>query len=587
MHPLRNLTAVRVDEPVERAEVLQQMRVEAAFHDVHEYAEWLVGVRLLPESAPIPKRLLAAGLFVAQGEDRLSGPNCERLQDAVTSGAHARLAAVPGDLSFLSVRAGGDLFAIRSVSGLVPWYVVERPGRVVVASLLGEVQRWAGVDLDLDPLVYAMWADGMQCFPDDRTPLATVRAVRRGNVLRLPGRGSSSQSPWWSAPPSPDRLPAAAEAAERVAALRVALLDEVERDLDPRGLNLLAVSGGVDSSCLTALAAGRYGARVHAVTVQTYRDARDREYEAAYVRQLLDLVAVERHDVLDAAGERWLESLREAPVTVVPVSHPILGSLQGLLGADTTVYMGGEMADEVVGSAHTVPEWARAHSPWWIVRHQAAAPGGRRWVLQEWQRATTARLRRRHPLPRSAYQRELSTIFQPEVRTGYREWLDRTERLPRHSHPRSTTLDCIALDGFVAQNWEVASLLGVRRSMPFMSRAVMEIGLSCHPTELVGPGTKIILRRAMDGLVPAYNLARETKGTGRPGHDEVEATAFWSFGDTAPLGRVLRGDLPGTSRGLPLREASVAAILEPAMQVWQSGQGETGGTAGDTSPLLP
>src|SRR4029077_308797 len=67
-------------------------------------------------------------------------------------------------------------------------------------------------------------------------------------------------------------------------------------------------------------------------------------------------------------------------------------------------------------------------------------------------------------------------------------------------------------DGFVTMNWEAASALGVRRSFPFFYREVLELAFECHPSELVGPGTKKLLRAALAGDVPSRNLNRADKG---------------------------------------------------------------------------
>ena len=61
-------------------------------------------------------------------------------------------------------------------------------------------------------------------------------------------------------------------------------------------------------------------------------------------------------------------------------------------------------------------------------------------------------------------------------------------------------------------NWEAASALGVRRSFPFFNREVLELAFECHPAELVGPGTKKLLRTALRRDVPARNLDRPDKG---------------------------------------------------------------------------
>src|SRR5207249_3811123 len=54
--------------------------------------------------------------------------------------------------------------------------------------------------------------------------------------------------------------------------------------------------------------------------------------------------------------------------------------------------------------------------------------------------------------------------------------------------------------------------LGVRRCFPFFNREVLELAFRCHPSELLGPGPKRLLRDAVGGDVPSHNLLRPDKG---------------------------------------------------------------------------
>ncbi len=65
-------------------------------------------------------------------------------------------------------------------------------------------------------------------------------------------------------------------------------------------------------------------------------------------------------------------------------------------------------------------------------------------------------------------------------------------------------------------HWEMTSALGVRRCFPFVTREVLELAFECHPAELVGPGTKRLLRSALANDVPRFNLERPDKGRPMP-----------------------------------------------------------------------
>jgi hypothetical protein len=108
---------------------------------------------------------------------------------------------------------------------------------------------------------------------------------------------------------------------------------------------------------------------------------------------------------------------------------------------------------------------------------------------------------------------ELPEFIRGELRDEYRGWIATRQRAAADEPAARRSLALRAeADGFVAMNWEAASALGVRRSFPFFNRAVLELAFECHPSELVGPGTKKLLRTALAADVPRENLFRPDKG---------------------------------------------------------------------------
>jgi hypothetical protein len=85
--------------------------------------------------------------------------------------------------------------------------------------------------------------------------------------------------------------------------------------------------------------------------------------------------------------------------------------------------------------------------------------------------------------------------------------------------------------GFLGMHWEVTSSLGVRRSFPFVTRELLELAYECHPAELVGPGTKRLLRAALANDVPAFNLKRPDKAALGPSRADERS---WAWGGDVP-----------------------------------------------------
>src|SRR5437016_14458782 len=141
--------------------------------------------------------------------------------------------------------------------------------------------------------------------------------------------------------------------------------------------------------------------------------------------------------------------------------------------------------------------------------HPRSLPTGPRDVLRWAERRLLSPVGR----PLLPFPPDLPEFIQPEVREEYRTWLDeRCRRATEDQEPRAHLALRAEADGFVAMNWEAASALGVRRSFPFFNREVLELAFECHPAELVGPGTKKLLRAALHADVPEKNLSRTDKG---------------------------------------------------------------------------
>ena len=92
--------------------------------------------------------------------------------------------------------------------------------------------------------------------------------------------------------------------------------------------------------------------------------------------------------------------------------------------------------------------------------------------------------------------------------------------------------------GFLGMHWEVTSGLGVRRVFPFVTRELLELAMELHPSELVGPGTKRLLRKALADDVPAVNLRTPGQGTSRK--DGERPARAWSGEMPDELAQILR-----------------------------------------------
>jgi len=135
---------------------------------------------------------------------------------------------------------------------------------------------------------------------------------------------------------------------------------------------------------------------------------------------------------------------------------------------------------------------------------------------------------------------DLPDFVRPAFRDEYREWRARfARRIAGLDHPYRLVQATLENDGWLVMNWEACSALGVRRSVPFVTRPVIELALRCHPQEHAEP-SKRLLRIGLRSDVPPLNLERPDKGGWgiAPGQSLIE----WDQPIPERLGQVMRGD---------------------------------------------
>ncbi len=534
--PLANLFAAYDPDPQSRAALERDLRTSGEFQSVSRPSPaWVVAKSPLPGGEEGDGPLPGGAVEFVEGQDVV----CDRLLELCRLSDHApeRLAQLPGDFGFIRLRSDGSATVVRSCGGLVPFYVTRTGDRLAVSTRLGDLVRYLPDEPRLDPLVNAVWTTGWTLFPDRRTFLENVSILDRGSFAHYRHGRATATGRYWDPRPTFLGRPNAARASEHAQRLRSLLLAKLERDLDPEGGNLLTLSGGVDSSSLAALAAGVLKRPLATWSLLPEPEDLFRR-EMSYIEPLVRRLGVERCHFVRLRKETRFELLRAAPQVVFHVIHPALCVLPSMRAeGGVRVLVGGEFADEVCGSLHTLPDWARSTTLRRLLGGLHRLPIGGRDVLR-WAKHRLLGLVRRPTIPFVA---ALPSFIRSDLREQYRAWVAARRRAAADEPLARRDFALRAeVDGFVAMNWEAASPLGVRRSFPFFNREMLELAFECHPTELVGPGTKKLLRTALRADVPEKNLLRADKG-------------HW--------GRYLRSARREWTTPLP---TSLAAIVRPA-----------------------
>jgi asparagine synthetase B (glutamine-hydrolysing) len=550
LRPMANLFAVADPDPVFLDRMEGRLDASGEFEQVWRPAPgWLAAQGALPESPPDGDAVRSRGMVFVEGRDRLErGRDLAWLDRVVELADRApdRLAELPGDFGFVRFRPDGTALAVRSCGGLVPIYLYRRDsGGLALGTLLNYFPRFIPARFHPDPLVNVSWLYSVT-FIDGRTFVEGISILPRASHTELRAEQAPQTGSYWD--PRPDVGEEPEPSPEHPRELREILIETISRDLDPQGRNLLWLSGGVDSSAVGALAAGTVGR--HLSSWSTIPPAEpERSRELSYIDPLISQFGIEPARKLEFTEEqhrRWIAAAAGFPFQI---SNPALCDLPRVSAEqEVRVLMCGLFADEVCGAYQRMADWLH-HTSLRSLLGGAPLPFGRwdyvRWVRRRARGALGRPPRRSHNAPR------LPGWARPEIEAEYQDWLRaRGAAWGRGRRPLAKLADLVEADGWVAMNWEGTAPLGIRRSLPFFNREMLEFAFRCHPSELLGPGTKLILREALRDDVPARHLLRADKAVWRP----HLVTARWSVNGELPAAAapfVRSDELPPSGSEMP------------------------------------
>lgn len=539
MRTQTRVLAIKEPDPRIRDDLASRLR-DAGFARVKHTSGWLLAVTPVGYVPP------GAGAPADHGSvQRIDSDNvlpARSLEAAAVSSLDA-LERLPGDESFLLLRPDGDIVAVRSVAGPVPIYLWQDGERLATATRLGDLLEFVVDEPRLNPFANALFC-ATKVMPRHDSFFEGVQRLPPGFCAGA-GREWRVQRYW-----NPSRIgavrPSRASILEHSDRLRDGLLRNLDQGLDTRG-GLLTLSGGVDSSALLALAAGTLGRRVSTLTFVCRHPnvaRRDLKYVDAITASCANRIEHRWHFELTIDFNH--ELLANAPLVATHVVHPALCLLPKFAQQKgLTTYFGGEFADAMFGSLASLGDWMSVTLPTDLLANPAAIPYALR-RARGWAKTRThaslfgPRLPAAHSLP---------ALFSSELSAEYTDWRE-TQREQLTGRRPFLSYRLQQLGPLFEMNWEVTSLLGVRRLFPFVSRDLLELALETHPVETIGPGGKNLTRIALRGLVPRVNLQRPDKGlAGAPRQD---IWRDWTEDLPAELVGIVRPDwLPRPPRLLP------------------------------------
>ncbi|MBQ1091922.1 asparagine synthetase B [Streptomyces sp. B93] len=255
----------------------------------------------------------------------------------------------------LAVLDGAGLVLIRDHVGARTLFYARAVGTWAAASSLRALRRWPALDTRMNlPAVRSFLT--FAYLPGDETLLEGVREVLPGRVLRLAADGTATETVYWEPVERLDgeRGPGADD--RDVLTLRALLEQATARRLPEAESVGVLLSGGIDSSLVTALAA-----KLHAHPVHTYSISFGDELpnELGYS----GLVAAHchtRHRVLTVSGTAVAARLADtAALLDSPVGDPLtvpnLLLAEAVAGDGLRTVLNGEGGDPVFGGPKNLP----------------------------------------------------------------------------------------------------------------------------------------------------------------------------------------------------------------------------------------
>jgi asparagine synthase (glutamine-hydrolysing) len=440
------------------------------------------------------------------------------------------------------------LVLARDRFGIKPLYYRVVGDTLAFGSELKALLALPGFSRELDPDALEAYFDGGYV-PAPLTIFRGARKLPQGHLLTLRA-GDSEPSIERYARPAPTRRAAGSDE-ELAEELRMLLRDSVRAHLlsdVPVGVLL---SGGVDSSALTALAAEQTPGRLHTFSIGFAEESYD---ELAKARVVAARFGTEHHELrlspnivelFPAVAESFDEPFADdAAIPTYLVSE--------LAAKDVKVSLAGEGGDELFGgydvyAAHSIAGLARPFTP--LLRR---LPYPR---VQRFAGAATLPVFERH----LAWKR----MFTPEARHGllrlhgadpaalYRTRWEETNGADELARVLDLDVGTYLADELLvkADRASMAHSLEVR--VPFLDTALSAFAFGL-PSRLKvrGLAKKRLLRKALAPIVPAEILSAPKRGFTLP-------AAEWLRGPLAPYAR----ELLANDRGL-FNGATVTRLLD-------------------------
>ncbi|WP_405690827.1 asparagine synthetase B family protein [Streptomyces sp. NBC_00057] len=453
----------------------------------------------------------------------------------------------------LAVLDGTDLILIRDQVGARTLFYARAEGAWAASTSLRALRRWPALGTSMNLSAVRSFLT-FAYLPGEETLLTGVREVLPGRVLRLAQDGTVTEAVHWE-PREHIAHPVPQDPTEHVLALR-ALLERATADRLPEAEPAaVLLSGGIDSSLVTALAA-----KLHSHPVHTYSISFGDELpnELGYS----GLVAAHchtRHRVLNVSGKTVASRLAEAAALLDspvgdPLTVPNLLLAEAVAADGASVVLNGEGGDPVFGGPKNLPmlvqEMHREPGAHWEEDRATAYLRSYRkcWTdLPTLLTAQTLDALRDAPRP----QRFVEPYLTPGADSPHR--MDHLLNQLLHCNLRTKGAHHI-----LTKVERLTASQGIEGRAPLFDRRVVDHAFATPPTyKLRGSAEKWILKEAVRDLLPDTVVDRPKSGMRVP-------VQQWLTGPLRDLGNDLLLSRQSARRGL---------FRPDTVRTWMKGEG--------------
>jgi asparagine synthase (glutamine-hydrolysing) len=382
-------------------------------------------------------------------------------------------------------RASGRLVLARDRLGVKPLYLADVDGALRFASTLPALLAGGGVDTTVDPVALHHYLSLHAIVPPPRTILRGVRKLPPATVLVVEPDGSRRERRWWDPPFARDPERDGWAAREWEEALLAALTVAVERRMVADVPVGVLLSGGLDSSLITALLA-RGAQRELATFSIGFRDVGDREGDEFAFSDLMARELGTEHHQIRVGPHRLVEALPEAirAMSEPMVSHDAVAFylLSEEVAAHRKVVQSGQGADEVLGGYY-----------WYPPMLAAEGDGLDAYAAAFFDRDGAGVDALVGPAHRATGDPTRALVAEWFAAPGAASPVDRALRIDA---------ELMLVEDPVKRVDTMTMAHGLEARTPFLDHDLVELAARCPPELKLADGGKGVLKRAARGVVP-------------------------------------------------------------------------------------